>query len=172
MNNRYLKARTLARAKHGRQMYGDVPYYVHLEAVSRLASPFGTDAMIVAQLHDVLEDTETSVDELVADFGFVIADAISYISDGKLADRAKRKSQVNQRLANLDINEEAARLALIVKSCDRLANVRASLTSPEAYYQQYQAEHPAFKAAVYRKGLCEAIWWELDTLIERKRSSW
>ncbi|PSU44890.1 phosphohydrolase [Photobacterium frigidiphilum] len=168
MNNRYIKARTLARVKHIGQQYGERPYYSHLETVSRLASPFGINAMIVAQLHDVIEDTETSVDELAADFGFLVADAVKYMTDGKLTDRMKRKIEINQRLASLDIDEEAGRLALIVKACDRLANVRASKKASEAHFKMYQQEHNAFKQAVYRKGLCEAIWWELDTLIERR----
>ncbi|WP_064608639.1 HD domain-containing protein [Photobacterium sp. J15] len=171
MNNRYLKARTLARAKHKTQKYGDRPYYVHLDAVTRLASPFGTNAMIAAQLHDVLEDTETSLEELAADFGYVIADAVCYMTDGKLKDRRARKEQVNTRLASLDLSEESARIALIVKACDRLANVRASLHSPEKYFSMYQQEHPAFKQAVYRKGLCEAIWWELDNLLRLSEAS-
>lgn len=171
MNNRYLKARTLARAKHKDQMYGLVPYYVHLEAVSRLASPFGTDAMIVAQLHDVVEDTETSVDELAADFGYLVADAVGYMSDGNLEDRHSRKHEINQRLGSLDISEEAARLALIVKACDRLANVRASLRSPDQHFEKYQQEHPNFRKAVYRRGLCEAIWWELDNLLRYSEAS-
>ncbi|MDX1302826.1 phosphohydrolase [Photobacterium sp.] len=166
MNNRYIKARTLARAKHTGQMYGNLPYYVHLETVSRLASPFGIDAMIIAQLHDVMEDTETSVDELAADFGFLVADAVQYMTDGKLEERAKRKIDINQRLGLLDTAEEAARLALIVKTCDRLANVRASKSSSKRHYDMYREEHPSFKKAVYRKGLCEALWWELDSLID------
>jgi len=165
MNNRYIKARTLARAKHTGQMYGNLPYYVHLETVSRLASPFGIDAMIIAQLHDVIEDTATSVDEISADFGFLVADAVQYMTDGKLEDRSKRKIAINQRLALLDTGEEAARLALIVKTCDRLANVRASKSTSKRHYEMYRQEHPSFKQAVYRKGLCEALWWELDSLI-------
>lgn len=152
-------------------MYGSVPYYVHLEAVSRLASPFGTDAMVVAQLHDVIEDTQTSVEELAADFGFLVADAVAYISDAKLADRQARKAEIHQRLAALDVDEEAARIALIVKACDRLANVRASLHGEKSYFSVYQQEHSSFKQAVYRQGLCEAIWWELDNLISRSQAS-
>ncbi|MBV1841106.1 MULTISPECIES: HD domain-containing protein [Photobacterium] len=171
MNNRYLKARTLARAKHEGQKYGDVPYYIHLEAVSRLASPFGTDAMIVAQLHDVIEDTETSLDELAADFGFTVADAVGYITDGDVTSRQKRKAELHRRLEALDTTEESARIALIVKACDRLANVRASRHNREHYFHQYQQEHTDFKRAVYREGLCEAIWWELDNLLYNSSKS-
>ncbi|HIF9429473.1 TPA: phosphohydrolase [Photobacterium damselae] len=165
MNNRYMKARTLARARHKEQMYGDVPYFFHLEAVSRLATPFGTDAMIIAQLHDVIEDTSTTVEELIADFGFTIADAVNYMSDGKLEDRCARKNEINKCFSGLDETEEAARLALIVKACDRLANVRASKYNSQRHYQMYKSEYAEFRQAVYRQGLCEAIWWELDNLM-------
>ncbi|MGF1723591.1 phosphohydrolase [Photobacterium nomapromontoriensis] len=171
MNNRYLKARTLARAKHKGQLYGDIPYYIHLEAVARLASPFGTDAMIVAQLHDTVEDTDTTISELVGDFGFIVADAVSYITDSKLSDRYLRKVNQNERLASLNVDEESARIALIVKACDRLANVRASRHGEQKYYQIYQQEHTDFKRAVYRHGLCEAIWWELDNLLRYSEAS-
>ncbi|MGF1682512.1 HD domain-containing protein [Photobacterium minamisatsumaniensis] len=171
MNNRYLKACTLARTKHEGQMYGDVPYFIHLEAVAHLASPFGTDAKIVAQLHDVVEDTSTSIEELFVDFGFIVADAVKYISDSKIESRVLRKQEINQRLSNLETSEEAARIALIIKACDRLANVRASLKSTENYFVTYQQEHDAFRKAVYRKGLCEAIWWELDNLLRYSEAS-
>ncbi|PSV21959.1 phosphohydrolase [Photobacterium leiognathi subsp. mandapamensis] len=168
MNDRYLKAQAFAKERHGEQKYGDYPYYIHLDAVAELASPYGTDAMIVAQLHDVIEDTETTFDELADVFGYTIADAVNYVTDVKLEDRAKRKLEINQRLFSLNPAEDAARLALIVKACDRLANVRSSSNSSRRHYLMYQAEHEAFKHAVYRPGLCDEIWQELDLLIHTK----
>ncbi|WP_087022564.1 HD domain-containing protein [Thaumasiovibrio subtropicus] len=168
MNNRYLRARTLARSRHLGQRYGDRPYSYHLDSVADLAQPFGSDAMIVAQLHDLLEDTETSVDEIAAEFGFTIADAVMYLTDSSEITRSVRKEEANSRLRNLTVFEESARLALIVKACDRLANVRASKMFSTKHLTRYREEHGAFRNACYRKGLCEAIWWELDNLIEPK----
>ncbi|SMY33838.1 GTP pyrophosphokinase rsh [Photobacterium malacitanum] len=165
MDSRYLAAQAFAQERHGNQKYGEFPYSVHLDAVAKLAEPFGLDAMIVAQLHDIIEDTNTSFNELAEYFGFTIADAVNYVTDVKLEDRAKRKLEINQRLAALNIEEEAARLALIVKVCDRLANVRSSSKSSPRHYKMYQHEHPAFKQAVYRSGLCDGLWEELNALI-------
>ncbi len=165
MNNRYLRARTLARSRHVGQLYGDRPYSFHLDSVAELATPFGSDAMIVAQLHDLLEDTTTSVDEIAADFGFTIADAVMYLTDSNAKTRQVRKAETNARLKSLNTYEESARLALIVKACDRLANVRSSKTLSPSRLVRYKEEHSDFKNACYRQGLCEAIWWELDNLI-------
>ncbi|MDD1792272.1 phosphohydrolase [Enterovibrio makurazakiensis] len=166
MNNRLLLAKSFARARHEGQRYGEFPYYVHLDDVERLAQPFGIDAMIVAQLHDVLEDTTTSVDELVHDFGESIALSVSYVTDPLQGDRKTKKKQLHQRLIQLDETEGSARLALIVKACDRLANVKACRLFHRGKYAMYQSEHADFRKATYRYGLCEMIWWELDMLIE------
>lgn len=165
MNNRYLHAQAFAKERHGEQKYGDYPYHYHLDTVADFARPYGFEAMIVAQLHDIIEDTDTSFDEIADLFGFTIADAVNYVTDVKLEDRAKRKLEINQRLLSLDETEEAARLALIVKTCDRLANVTSSSQHSRRHYLMYRAEHHAFKQAVYRKGLCDELWQHLDALI-------
>lgn len=36
MNNRLFFAKTFARERHGKQMYGEFPYFVHLDAVAKL----------------------------------------------------------------------------------------------------------------------------------------
>lgn len=166
MNDRLLLAKAFARARHAGQRYGEFPYHVHLDDVERLAQPFGTNAMVVAQLHDVLEDTTTNVDELILDFGEKIALSVSYLTDPIGCDRAERKRQINQRFCKLDESDEAAKLALIVKACDRLANVKACRLFHPEKFAQYRREHPEFRKAAYRHGLCEMIWWELDMLIE------
>ncbi|WP_394209703.1 phosphohydrolase [Enterovibrio calviensis] len=166
MNDRLLLARTFARARHEGQRYGEFPYSVHLDDVERLAQPFGINAMIIAQLHDILEDTTTSVDELVVEFGGMIGLSVSYVTDPMGGDRKSKKHQLHQRLIQLDESSEAARLALIVKSCDRLANVKACRLFHHEKYKMYQSEHAEFRKATYRHGLCEMIWWELDMLIE------
>ncbi|USH05555.1 phosphohydrolase [Grimontia kaedaensis] len=166
MNDRLILAKTFARARHEGQRYGEFPYYVHLDDVEKLAQPFGINAMIVAQLHDVLEDTTTSVDELVHDFGDKIALSVSYLTDPVSGNRSEKKRQLNQRFLQLDESDEAARLALIVKACDRLSNVKACRLFHPEKFAMYQGEHPEFRKAAYRYGLCEMIWWELDMLIE------
>nr|WP_086937928.1 HD domain-containing protein [Thaumasiovibrio occultus] len=167
MNNNYLRARTLARTRHAGQQYGTYPYSYHLDAVADLATPFGTEAMIVAQLHDLIEDTDSSIDEIAADFGFTIADAVLYLTDTPFGERTQRKQEANARLKSLTVFEESGRLALIVKACDRLANVRASKQLDPQRLQRYRDEHLEFRRACYRQGLCEAVWWELDNLIEK-----
>ena len=55
----------------------------------------------------------------------------------------------------------------MVKVADRLANVRTCLIDDRRGLREvYSREHPAFRRAAYREGLCEPLWVELDTLLE------
>jgi (p)ppGpp synthase/HD superfamily hydrolase len=63
------KARTWAISQHGNQKYGEHPYSVHLDAVANIAKPFGELAEVVAYLHDVVEDTDVTIEQVSAEFG-------------------------------------------------------------------------------------------------------
>lgn len=57
----------IATAAHGSQMYGNRPYVeAHVEPVGRLLAPYGAHAEMVGYLHDVVEDTAVSLDDLAA----------------------------------------------------------------------------------------------------------
>jgi guanosine-3',5'-bis(diphosphate) 3'-pyrophosphohydrolase len=75
------RARRLATIAHGDQKYGDeFPYAVHLQATESVLLRFGiTDFELraIAWLHDVLEDTEKTYEELEVFFGSAIADAVA-----------------------------------------------------------------------------------------------
>lgn len=58
------------------------------------------------------------------------------------------------------------RLALIVKAADRLANLRESARGRSgSKLDMYRQEHPAFRAAAYRPGLCDGLWEEIERLL-------
>lgn len=70
-------ARVLAYRKHQGQMYGDKPYYYHLMGVvESVARKWGWDnknILAVAILHDILEDTDVTFEDLVSLVGKDIA---------------------------------------------------------------------------------------------------
>ncbi len=76
-----LKARTFAVGRHGRQMrkYVNELLSRHLEAVvSHLVDHdiLDEEVLAAAYLHDVLEDTATTVEELMAVFGARVAELV------------------------------------------------------------------------------------------------
>ena len=157
------RARAFAELKHGGQQYSGAPYVEHLDDVARLVAAFGLEAQTVAYLHDILEDTATTADEVSREFGQYVADCVALLSDEKDASRLERKRQAHARLADAPSRLE---LALIVKAADRLANLRASAgEGRESLLRMYCGEHEAFREAVYRPGLCDGLWEEMEEIV-------
>jgi (p)ppGpp synthase/HD superfamily hydrolase len=155
------QARDFAISAHGGQKYGDRPYSFHLDAVAAIAKPFGEDAVVIAFLHDIVEDTQTTIPEVEAKFGPKVAACVSLLTDEPGANRKERKTKTYAKLAVVHGPNE---LALVVKAADRLANVRACLADRKRnMWELYRNEHPAFRQAAYRAGLSESLWAELDS---------
>lgn len=152
-------ARKYAIKWHGDQKYGDEPYIVHLDEVAKIVYPHGDECVMVAYLHDVIEDTSITIAELDTYFGSGIACMVQIVSDEPGWTRAFRKDRINMKLAATSRTS-----ALIVKAADRLANVRRG-----GKLNMYRKEHDAFKKAAYRSGLCDKIWEELDGLVWGKK---
>jgi (p)ppGpp synthase/HD superfamily hydrolase len=158
------RARAFAVAAHGEQRYGDLPYSVHLNAVADTLALFGEEAQVVGYLHDVVEDTAVSLETLRAEFGERVAKLVALVTDEPGANRRERKARSNAKLAAVTADDS---LALVVKAADRLANLRASATGGAgSKLGMYRREHPEFRRAAYRPGLCDALWREIDAIIE------
>lgn len=158
------KARDFAIHFHGGQKYGSDPYVNHLDAVAILCLPFGTDATTVAYLHDVVEDTPATLDDVRKRFGPFIASCVEILTDKPGTTRQERKSKTYERMSHVAGREK---LALIVKAADRLANLRmCTITQDDVRLAMYRGEHPQFFQCAYRKGLCDDFWQEMSRLLD------
>jgi guanosine-3',5'-bis(diphosphate) 3'-pyrophosphohydrolase len=118
-------ALSFAADKHRNQRRKDKeasPYINHPIALARiLAVEGGVDDAVVlcaAVLHDTVEDTETSYDELAAQFGREIAGVVLEVTDDKALPKAERKALQVEHAPRL------SRAAKLVKLADKIANVR------------------------------------------------
>jgi (p)ppGpp synthase/HD superfamily hydrolase len=104
------------------------PYINHLADVTRLlaAATEGRDAVLVLSglLHDTIEDTQTTFDELEAEFGREVADLVAEVSDDKTLDRTERKRlQIEKAPAKSD-------RAKMLKLADKTSNLHSISHSP------------------------------------------
>jgi (p)ppGpp synthase/HD superfamily hydrolase len=160
------RARAFAVAAHGEQRYGDQPYSVHLEAVAAILAPFGEVAQVLGYLHDVVEDTPVSLETLSAEFGERVTTLVLLVTDEPGANRRERKARSNAKMTAISGEDF---LALVVKAADRLANLRASAAGgADSKLGMYRREHPDFRRAAYRSGLCDDLWREIDAIIDTK----
>jgi len=99
---------------------GITPYFVHLEAVvSRLKSLGVTDEDILCAgwLHDTIEDTDTTFDDVYERFGQRVAVLVSSLSKDEDLPKKQREIQYVKQL------KEASLGAKLVKLCDISANL-------------------------------------------------
>lgn len=161
------EVREYAMEAHGDQRYGDRPYVAHLDAVAALTSLVTSEdrlrLMTVAYLHDVLEDTPVTREELRERWGSSVAEAVALITDPDAQTRKERKKLLHERLAQTDERTEAGRMALLVKVADRLANVwECVATKQDGLLKMYRKEHADFRRAAYRPGMCDSWWEEIE----------
>ena len=131
--NRLLSALSFAASKHRDQRRKDQavsPYINHPIALAHvLANEGGIDderVLIAAVLHDTLEDTATTEQELVREFGREIADIVLEVSDDKSLPPAERKRLQIEHAPSL------SRRARLVKLADKICNLRDVVNTPPA----------------------------------------
>lgn len=99
--------------------YSGNPYFEHPESVAKLAVAYGgNDKEIAAAfLHDTMEDTDTSYEDIVKNFGEDIANIVSEITnDRDKISHIGKEAYISREL--LVLSDEA----LFVKLCDMLHN--------------------------------------------------
>lgn len=155
------RAKIFAKAAHAGQLYGGLPYLAHLEAVAAVAAEFEAPETveIAAYLHDTLEDTAVTFEELEQEFGPEVARLVEAVTDKHGANRAERHQATYPAL------RAAGPDAVLLKLCDRLANVRASAIGAPAKLAVYREEFPEFRSVLYAPGEHEALFAELENLL-------
>ena len=123
----YQKTIAFAAEYHGQQkMPNGLPYIVHLSNVAMevfMAYKQKPDfdlknAIQLALLHDVLEDTALSFKALEDDFGNVVAMGVLALTKDSTLDKKDQMDDSLNRI--LDLGREVA----IVKLCDRITNLQ------------------------------------------------
>lgn len=125
MNNSMLvhKAVEFAAIKHRdqRRKGSDTPYIVHPVEVALFLTECGCDETCIAAgvLHDTLEDTETTYEELVEQFGEDVAKLVAAESEDK------SKSWRERKQATVDSLKTMPPEVLLICLADKLSNLRS-----------------------------------------------
>lgn len=173
---RLLQALDFAAERHSAQRRKGpdaAPYVNHLIEVAALVANVGqvedVEVLIAAVLHDVLEDTPTTADEVSERFGARVCGFVQALSDDKSLPRKRRRELTLQELPAMDA------LVKIIKLADLSSNIKflpstwsdarkleylewsehaASICSPECqpladlYWQRARATRARLEAAL------------------------
>lgn len=162
------RAFRFAKKAHGgiRRRSGE-PYILHPIAVAKIASQeigLGSTSICAALLHDVVEDTEYTVEDIEQQFGKKIAQLVAgltKISGGIFGDRASAQAE-NFRKLLLTMNEDIR--VVLIKMADRLHNMRTlGSMAPNKQYKIAGETLYIYAPLAHRLGLF-AIKTELEDL--------
>ena len=129
----FVKAVAFAADKHRNQRRKDAeasPYINHPIALANvLANEGGVSDVTVlcaAVLHDTIEDTETTPEELQAIFGPKVASVVMEVTDDKSLEKSLRKQRQVEHAPHISTE------AKLVKLADKISNLRDIIASPPA----------------------------------------
>ena len=137
------RARVYATEAHQRinhrRKYNNEPYHVHLSAVAKLVASVTDDEEMVAAawLHDTVEDTQATLEDVEAEFGVQVAEIVEELTDvSKPGDgnRVRRKQIDRMHLA------QASKRAKTVKLADLIDNCKDITRHDPRFAQVYLAE--------------------------------
>jgi (p)ppGpp synthase/HD superfamily hydrolase len=153
-----------ARADHAGQVRngsGGMPYVEHPMQVAALLDEqgYGDEKVLAAALlHDVVEDSETTLDELREKFGGEVSGLVGAMTDDEdIDDYRERKAEHRERMAAAPVE------AMAIYGADKLTN---SLTLRAAYAEEGDAVRDEFKVPLELK----LEIWEKDLELLREKA--
>ncbi len=161
------KAYNFAESAHGDQKrVSGLPYILHPISVACILVNLGmdTDSVVAALLHDVVEDTEISLDDIKKDYGEDIALIIDGLTKLKKIKYSNREEQQAENLRKMLIAMSNDIRVIIIKLADRTHNMRTIEVMPEQKQRDIALETMEVYAPIAHRLGIKAIKEELEDL--------
>lgn len=122
--------------------YSGEPYIVHPAEVASIVAtvPHTEEMLIAALLHDTLEDTEVSPEQIEAEFGaevLLLVEALTDVSKPEDGNRKVRKEKDRQH------TKQGPPAAKTIKLADLISNARSIIPNDPAFAKLFIAEKKA-----------------------------
>ncbi|QJR34836.1 RelA/SpoT family protein [Gemmatimonas groenlandica] len=153
-------------AHAGQVRHSGEPYVSHCIEVARILADLQLDTTTVASglLHDIVEDTDITIEDVAREFGTEIAqivDGLTKIANLPLSSREERQVE-NYRKLLLSIAKDAR--VILIKLADRLHNMRTlDYLAPEKRRRIAQETRDLYAPLAHRFGMAK-VRWELEDL--------
>ena len=159
------KAVDYANNKHISQKRKDgSPYIIHPLAVAQIVTEMGLDmdAILGALLHDCIEDTDASHEEIEKLFGSTVAELVEGVTKLTRADFSSREQAQMENLRKMFMAMSKDIRVVLIKIADRLHNIRTmQYQSPAKQISKCQETMDIYAPLAHRLGM-QKIKWELE----------
>jgi len=164
------KAVTFANEKHQFQKRKDgSPYIIHPLATAQIVAEIGLDldAILGALLHDCIEDTDTSHEDIARLFGHTVAELVEGVTKLTRADFSSTEEAQMENLRKMFMAMSKDIRVVLIKISDRLHNMRTmQYQTPEKQIKKCRETMDIYAPLAHRLGM-QRIKWELEDIALR-----
>ena len=161
------KAVDYANDKHKLQKRKDgSPYIIHPLAVAQIVAEMGLDqdAVLGALLHDCIEDTDASHEEIEKIFGATVAELVEGVTKLTRANFSTSEQEQMENLRKMFMAMSKDIRVVLIKIADRLHNMRTmQYQTPEKQIKKCKETMDIYAPLAHRLGM-QRIKWELEDI--------
>ncbi|MGN8896875.1 RelA/SpoT family protein [Flavonifractor sp. HCP28S3_F3] len=162
---RLFNAFTFADNAHSGQLRKDgSPYITHPLAVAEIVAELelDTDSIIAALLHDCIEDTGVTHEEIAKLFGATVADLVEGVTKLTRVQYTSKEEEQMENLRKMLMAMAKDIRVILIKICDRLHNMRTmEYQSPKKQKEKALETMEIYAPIAHRLGM-QRIKWELE----------
>ena len=159
-----------AAAKHEYQRRKDgSPYIIHPLAVAQIVAEMGldTDTILGALLHDCIEDTDASFDDIAKQFGKTTAELVEGVTKLTRANFSSSEQEQMENLRKMFMAMSRDIRVVLIKIADRLHNMRTmQYQTPAKQISKCRETMDVYAPLAHRLGM-QRIKWELEDIALR-----
>ena len=156
-----------ANEKHKHQKRKDgSPYIIHPLAVASIVAEFGldTDAILASLLHDCIEDTDASHDDISSQFGETVAELVEGVTKLTRANFSSTEQAQMENLRKMFMAMSKDIRVVLIKIADRLHNMRTmQYQTPAKQISKCRETMDIYAPLAHRLGM-QKIKWELEDI--------
>ena len=154
-----------AAEKHKEQKRKDgSPYIIHPLAVAQIVAEMGldTDAILASLLHDCIEDTDSTHDEIAKKFGQTVAELVEGVTKLTRVNFTSMEEEQMENLRKMFLAMSKDIRVILIKIADRLHNTRTmQFQSPAKQRSKSLETMEIYAPLAHRLGM-QKIKWELE----------
>ena len=155
-----------AKAHEGQTRKDGSPYITHPLAVANIVADLklDTDALCAALLHDCIEDTKSTHEDISREFSPTIADLVEGVTKLTRINYVSMEEKQMENLRKMLMAMSKDIRVILVKLCDRLHNLRTmQYQTPEKQREKSRETLEIYAPIAHRLGM-QRIKWELEDL--------
>lgn len=151
---------------HGQLRKSGEPYIIHPLAVADIVADLGldVDSVVAALLHDCIEDTNATHDDIAKRFGVPVAELVEGVTKLTRVQYVSKEEEQMENLRKMLMAMAHDIRVILIKICDRLHNMRTmEYQSPKKQREKSLETMEIYAPLAHRLGM-QKLKWELEDL--------